>query len=242
MDRPISVVEARMLPASFFCKRRLGYLLLVLSFPLRADVLFFSGNLETNATVTDCGAGCKLNPIVNTQADYAQWAAAVYTFQVTTKTQMEAITYSFGGGTSMTGAAVAPGGFSPYLSLFDGSGNFLDSTFNGTDCPPGAHSFGGSCDDVLLNGGTLLPGTYQIALTAFENMSLAENLGTGKLADGFTGLGNFDGNTLSYAFDVILPQQTKTTTPEPGTFGVVCVCAALMFLKRVLHRIKTRRM
>ena len=224
-----------MLQASRLSNWRLGCLLLAVSFPLRADVLFFSGNLETDATVTGCGAGCTLNQSVNTQYDYAQWAAAVYTFQVTTTTQMEAITYSFGGGTSMTGAVVAPGGFSPYLSLFDANGDFLASTFNGTACPAGAHSFAGNCDDVLLNGGSLLPGTYQIALTAFENMSLAENLGVGTLADGFTGLGNFDGNTLNYAFDVILPQQTNTT-PEPGTFGVASVCVALIFLRRVLHQ------
>jgi hypothetical protein len=132
---------------------------------------------------------------------------------------MEALTYSFGGGTSKTGASVTAGGFTPYLSLFDAGGDFLASAYSGY-CPPGAKSFNGSCDDALLNGGVLSPGTYQIAITAFENMSFAENLGTGTLADGFVGLGNLDG-TLNYAFDVILPNQVST--PEPTTLGIVAV-------------------
>lgn len=206
----------------------LATLLATLCLPLRADVIFFSGNLETDANVIACGSGCTLDPGMNVPGDYAQWAAVVYDFHVTTTTPMEAITYSFGGGTSMTGASVVAGGFSPYLSLFDASGNFLASTFNGTECPSGANTFNGSCDDVLLNGGVLAPGNYQIALTAFENMSLAENVGSGTLADGFVGLGNFDGNTLNYAFDLVLSNQV--TTPEPATFGIAGLCLSLFWI------------
>ncbi len=56
---------------------------------------------------------------------------------------------------------------------------------------------------------------------------MAENQGTGSLADGFTGLGNRDG-TLNYAFDLILDAQT----PEPGTFapGLIAI-AGLVFLR-----------
>lgn len=204
-------------------------LLLGLASSLPADVIFFSGNLETNATVTACGSGCTLNPITDTPSDYAQWAAVVYDFHVATTTSMEAITYSYGGGTSLTGASVPPGGFTPYLSLFDASGNFLASTYNGTYCPPGANTFNGNCDDVLLDGGVLTPGDYQIALSAYENMSFAENLGTGTLADGFVGLGNFDGDTLNYAFDVVLSNQV--TIPEPATLGIVSISFPLLLLR-----------
>jgi hypothetical protein len=78
-----------------------------------------------------------------------------------------------------------------------------------------ANTLGGNCFDVQLDTTPLLePGTYTIALSAWENMSLAENLGTGTLADGFTGLGNLNpGENLNYAFDVILP----SNVPEPGT-------------------------
>jgi len=40
-------------------------------------------------------------------------------------------------------------------------------------------------------------GDYTIAISAFSNQSFVESLGTGTLADGFTGLGNlFEGEDL----------------------------------------------
>jgi len=180
--------------------------------PCMADTTFFSGNLRTDATVLDCGSGCTLGPS-NSDFDYAQSAAVVDSFVVGSTSTMSAITYSYGGGTSLTGAVVAAGGLEPYLSLFDASGNFLASTFFGTQCPAGANIYDGYCDDESLDGGTLAAGTYYIALTAFQNMSLAENYGLGNLTDGFTGLGQLQqGEDLHYAFDVIL---TPNSTPPP---------------------------
>ncbi len=168
----------------------------------------------------------------NTDGDYAQWAAVVDTFVVTTTTTMEAITYSYGGGTSKTGAVVAAGGLEPYLSLFDSSGNFLASTYYGTTCPAGAGTVGGNCFDVSLDGGTLTPGTYEIALSAYENMSLAENNGPpATLADGFTGLGNLaPGEDLNYAFDVILP--SVASTPEPLPLALTFIGFAVLAVSR----------
>jgi len=78
----------------------------------------------------------------------------------------------------------------------------------------------------LLDGGTLAPGDYQIAISAFENLSFAENLGSGTLAEGFTGLGTLaQGEDLHYAFDVILNSRTSPV-PEPGSPGLLA-CAAL---------------
>jgi hypothetical protein len=209
---------------------------------LSANVLFYSGNLKTDANVTGCDSACTLNSGDDDGA-YAQWAAVVDTFTVSSATTMEAITYGFGGGTSLTGASVAAGGLEPYLSLFDSSGDFITSTFFGTNCPAGANSVGGNCYDVSLDGGTLAAGTYQIALTAYENLSFAENFGTGTLADGFTGFGNLgDGENLSYAFDVILGGGTSgggggTETPEPASsILLTTACAALAFIgKRKLR-------
>ncbi len=140
---------------------------------------------------------------------------------VNTATTVQAITYGYAGGTSLTGAIVPSGGLEPYLSLFDSSGNFLTSSFSGT-CPATANTLGGNCFDVQLDTTPLLePGTYTIALSAWENMSSAENQGTGTLADGFTGLGNLNlGENLNYAFDVILP----SNVPEPGT-GLLVMAA-----------------
>jgi hypothetical protein len=46
-------------------------------------------------------------------------------------------------------------------------------------------------------------GTYTLVVQAFDNMSLVENLGSGTLGDGFTGLGNYDpSRTNNYAIDI----------------------------------------
>ena len=189
-----------------------------------ASVLSFSGNLRTDATVLDCGPGCTLNA-ASADSDFAQWAAAVYSFSVPTPSLMQAVTVSY-----------ADGGFEPYLSLFDGSGNFLASTFFGTTCPPGAlvNPTSGACFDVLLDGGTLGAGTYQIAISAFENLSFAENFGSGTLADGFTGLGNLaDGEDLHYAFNVTLT--STSSVPEPSSIWLLTAAAILGWLYR-LHK------
>lgn len=192
---------------------------------LHAGTISFAGNLATDATF--------LPPFDPPYADaeYAQFAAVVKTFHVQTTTAMQAITFSYGGGINANGDTIADSGFEPYLSLFDSAGNFLASTFFGTTCPAGANAnpITSNCFDVLLDGGVLTPGDYSIAISAFENLSFAENLGAGTLADGFTGFGNLaDGEDLHYAFDVILPD---SAVPEPSTW--IGVGAALLwFAKR----------
>ena len=198
--------------------------------PARAGVLFYSGNLRTDATVLDCGSACTLGP-ADSDGDFAQWAAVVANFALSTAGLVQVITYGFGGGTSLGGQAIAAGGLEPYLSLFDATGNFLTSTFAGTTCPAGANSVGGNCFDVLLDAGVLAPGSYTLTLTAFENLSFAENLGTGTLADGFTGLGSLGpGENLDYAFDLVVPD---VPAPEPGSAALLSVClAALLALRK----------
>ena len=105
---------------------------------------------------------------------------------------------------SIVSTGFAAGGVDPYFTLFSGSGgtatfhdsNYLQATSTGGD---------------FTWTGTLAGGTYEIALGAFENMSFAENLGSGTLADGFIFLG--DPNSLgngSYSLDV------TTVVPEPS--------------------------
>jgi hypothetical protein len=206
----------------------------VLSQPMQAGTLSFTGNLRADATFSSCGAGCTLGP-ADTDGDYAQWASVVRVFSVPAPapglafpTGIQVITYSYGGGINGADTVIAPGGFEPYLSLFDGTGNFLASTFFGTTCPPGAQTLpsSGQCLDARLNGGPLVAGNYAIVISAFENMSLAENSGSGNLTDGFTGLGNLaPGEDLHYAFDVILPTPTPVVpgVPEPES---LCLFAA----------------
>ncbi|HLK18863.1 MAG TPA: DVUA0089 family protein, partial [Bryobacteraceae bacterium] len=168
-----------------------------------ANTISYSGDLRTDATFTDCGPACTLGA-ANSDADYAQWAAVVETFHVPVLSTVQAVTFSYGGGTNGAGNTILPGGFEPYLSLFDSSGNFLASTLFGVTCPAGANTNPASnqCFDVALGAGMLAPGTYEIAISAFENQSFAENSGSGNLADGFTGLGNLQpGEDMHFAFD-----------------------------------------
>src|ERR1035437_9426764 len=189
----------------------------------------FTGDLRTDATFISCGSGCTLGA-GNSDADYAQWAAVQRGFTVGASSTVQAITFSYGGGINGNGMAIAPGGFEPYLSLFDATGNFLASTFFGITCPPGANTNVGSgqCFDVLLDAGVLAPGNYAITISAFENMSFAENSGVGILADGFTGLGNLaPGEDMHYAFDVIL--QNASPVPEPASLCLIG-CAVVLAL------------
>ena len=189
-----------------------------------ASSLVFSGNLRTDATILDCGSGCTLSP-ASADFDFAQWSAAVYSFSVPTPSLMQAVTISY-----------AAGGLEPYLSLFDASGTFLASTFFGVTCPSGAsvNPASGACLDVLLDGGTIAAGTYQIVISAFENFSFAENQGFGVLADGFTGLGNLlPGEDLNYAFKVTLT--STSSVPEPSTAWLITLAAILGCLTR-LHK------
>jgi len=193
-----------------------------------STILSFTGDLRTDANFVDCGLGCSLGS-GNTDGDYAQWAAVSLSFVVPVSSTMTAITFSYGGGVNGSGASIAEGGFQPYLSLFNGSGAFLASTFFGVTCPAGANinSISGACFDVSLDGGVLAPGTYQIAMSSFINLSLAENFGSGTLADGFSGLGNlFPGEDLHYAFDVVLT--SAEAVPEPGS-AVLVFCGLLLF-------------
>ena len=196
-----------------------------------AGTISFTGDLRTDANFTACGSGCTLGPS-NTDGDYAQWAAVSYTFNVPVTSTMTAITFSYGGGVNGAGSTILQGGLEPYLSLFASGGNFLGSTLFGITCPVGANTntVSGQCYDVELDGGVLTPGTYEIALSAFENMSYAENPGGYLLSDGFTGLGNLAvGEDLHYAFDVNLT--STVATPEPSTWPLMLLAVGALFLK-----------
>ena len=199
---------------------------------LHAGTMSFIGDLRTDATFIFCGSGCTLDA-GNSDSDYAQWAAAERDFTVVASSLVKAITFSYGGGVNGQSTTIAAGGFEPYLSLFDASGTFLASTIFGVTCPPGANTNTGSgqCFDVLLDAGVLAPGNYAITISAFENMSFAENSGVGGLGDGFTGLGNLaPGEDMHYALDVILTPTTTSAAPEPGSGAVLAGACIVLYL------------
>ncbi len=107
------------------------------------------------------------------------------------------------GGANAAGVSIPGGGFDPYVSVFAGAGpsaTFLASNDDGA-CPPGTVA-DGLCGDSTLALPALPAGTYTIAISAFLNMSLAENLGSGTLGDGFVGLGSYGTRTNAWAVDV----------------------------------------
>jgi len=206
-------------------------LVLATTSAVQADAVFYSGNLRANANITGCGSACTL-AVGDTDATWAQWAAFSAPFTLVNPGTVNAITFGYAGGASATGAVVAPGGLEPYLSLFDASGNFLMSTFNGINCPPGAGMVSGNCFDVELNAGTLAAGSYTLVLSAYQNMSSAENFGSGTLADGMSGLGNLGVNeNLNYAFDLNISGQ-PAPAPEPATMLLVLAGVALVAVRR----------
>ena len=128
-------------------------------------------------------------------------------------------------GTNAQGSAIGAGGFDPYVSVFSGSGasaTFLGSNDDG-NCPPGTPS-DALCGDSTLTLGPLPAGTYTVAISAFLNMSLAENLGSGTLGDGFIGLGSFGTRSHLYAVDLggptlVQPALVLAHLPNGLTFG-----------------------
>lgn len=178
-----------------------------------AATISFTGDLRSDANIVGCGTGCTLDLVADTDETIAQWAARRESFTLAAPATGYAITFSSGGGTNGAGTPIAAGGFQPYLSLFDGAGNFLASTY--------FSPLVGPAYDTSLDFGTLGAGTYQIVISAYLNMSMAENSGTGTLADGFTGLGNlYQGEDLHYAFDVVL-EDGGGPVPEPGMLMLV---------------------
>ncbi|MBM3788304.1 MAG: PEP-CTERM sorting domain-containing protein [Acidobacteria bacterium] len=151
-------------------------------------------------------------------------------------------TWSYGGGVNAAGAVVAPDGFAPYVSLFagvDGNATFFASGFQGA-CPPAVPN--PACYDVSVDILNVPAGSYIVALTTFPNMSFAENLGVGVLADGFIGFGTYydpppgsDTDRLPhFAFDVVVTRAdtgdgTLSLVPEPSS-AVLLGAAALGWL------------
>lgn len=151
---------------------------------------------------------------------------ALVTFELTRDSGVLLQSWGYGGssgapgGTNGVGNVVPPGGFDPYLSLFQGLGEsavFLASNDDG-QCPPGTPS--PACADSTLSIGNLRAGNYTLAISLPFNYSLAENIGAGTLGDGFIGLdASFsDGScgsvcTNHFAVDVV----SAGLVPENGT-------------------------
>ncbi len=132
-----------------------------------------------------------------------------------------------GSNASFTSTGFALGGIDPYFSIFSGidpsSATWLESNYLYAQTVGGDFTM-----DVAL-----APGDYTVAIGVYSNLSFAENLGSGFLADGFIGLGDArylgDG---AYALTVTLLDEL--TVPEPGSalLTLSAACAALWVRRR----------
>jgi hypothetical protein len=123
---------------------------------------------------------------------------------------------------------------------------FLTSNDDGP-CPPAA--FAPACRDAGITISSLAAGSYTLALSVFDNFSLAENFGTGTLSDGFIGLGDYynadsaSERTPNYALNVtgigIKIDSVATldaTLPEPPTPLLAAVATLFLFaLRTIIH-------
>lgn len=118
------------------------------------------------------------------------------------------------------------GGLDPYFTLFEGTGG--TATLLGSNYAQ-AFSTGGDFDLFF----DLAAGSYTLAMAVFPNMSFAENLGSGTLADGFLGLASPDymGNTY-YELAVTYQGGGVPSVPEPATWLLVLPGLALIWMKR----------
>ena len=105
-----------------------------------------------------------------------------------------------GGTLTITSDSLGSGGVDSYVSLFSGStqaATFIDSRM----------------DDFTWTM-SIAAGSYWVTIGDWENMSFAENLGHGTLADGFIGVG--DPNWLGDGhYDVTVSLDTGATPPPP---------------------------
>lgn len=135
-------------------------------------------------------------------------------FEIANNVALYALTLATPAAVTFDSNGFAAGGVDPYFTLFQGSSapaaTFLASNF------AQAFSTGG---DFLISL-ALAAGDYFMAIGAFANMSLAENLGIGTLGDGFIGLGEpaFLGTTyyeLVVTADGSAPPSSEV--PEPSS-------------------------
>jgi hypothetical protein len=168
-------------------------------------------------------------------------------------------TFGYGGGTNVSGAVIDPGGFDPFLSLFDSIGGLQASSLllgqngNAACGTPGVSpqtplaADGGLCLDSYFSISTLAPNhSYSLVLTQEDNLPFGPTYGDGFVEDGngnFTAGGcsgtNFCdqfGNSRNgnWAVDITMaPLDVTAAAPEPAPFVLLGTgFAGLLLLRR----------
>jgi hypothetical protein len=218
----------------------------ILSFSLFAAGICTAGTLSFTGTLTspDVGPG----------------AMGVITFDLGATSTVTLQSYGFGGGINGAGTAIAPGGFDPFVGLFEGgavpTALFIDGTADNLSnytsepsaCPPAGlvtiGSVTGQCGDVRLQF-VLTAGFYTVIVSDAGYVPNAVYETTGYLGDGFSDLTNgvlqtcYDAtdcntDTANWALDITTSGSSSPSVPEPASF--VLAGAGLAVLSRVFPR------
>ena len=169
----------------------------------------------------------------------------MFMFTVTSPGNVYLYTTSYGGGSNVDGTSSNAGGFDTVLSVFDSTGTFIND--NDDSIIQQVDPLTGLAYDAGLQL-TLTPGTYQVALTEYDNFAKASPTygpggGLTNLSDGFTQQGNgnfttgFNLNGTTYpsfvdsggyertsAYNLNLGNGTLAAVPEASTtisFGLL---------------------
>jgi hypothetical protein len=138
-------------------------------------------------------------------------AVQLFEFLLSAPTTVTLKTLGYAGGVNAAGSVVPNGGFDPMLALFDGAGTLLGR--NDDDVGGPRDPITGDAYDALLEV-LLAPGSYTVALTAYDNSARGP-----ALSDGFLGFGLFDGRSAAWAFDV-LGADSALMVPEPAALAL----------------------
>jgi hypothetical protein len=196
---------------SFYCKVGL-FAFLFMVFSLAIGI----GSLHAG-TVTLSGY---FNDQANTALVGSDLGPALFgdDYEIANNVALYSLSVPITGNVTFDSNGFAAGGVDPYFTLFQGNGNtapFLGSNYDQ------AFSTGG---DFLLTY-ALAAGDYKVAMGVFANMSIAENYGSGTLADGFAFLGgpSYLGidNPYYYELGVTTPDQPGPVVPEPTTMLLI---------------------
>lgn len=173
-----------------------------------------------------------------------------FEFSITTTSIVTIESIAYGGGTFVTNPAiiVGPGGFDTIVSLFDGTGAFIDDDDDDDDSVGATlvdPSTGLALDAFLQT--TLAAGTYTVVVTQFDNFfvgGVGDDISLGFTFDGpannftsFFGCGNgqfcdIGGNDRSSFFAINVSAQA---VPEPSTLALLgfgLVGAGLAYRRR----------
>ena len=158
----------------------------------------------------------------------------LFSFTLAADADVTLRTWSYAGGTNAAGSAIGAGGFDPLVSLFFGSGDtaiLFDANDDGTGVATDPVS-GNAYDSLLV--GSLLAGTYTVALSQFDNFAIGGTLGDGFM--GYSGAPGFGGRSNAWALD-ILGVDAAAAVAEPPTLALALAAFGLVV---VGSRVRTR--